>query len=306
MSGTDYYKVLGVDKNATDEEIKKKYRKLALKYHPDHAKGDKAAEEKFKEISEAYAVLSDKEKRKQYDEFGSTGFHQRFSQEDIFRNFDFGSIFREFGFGDGGFSFGRGGGKRFSFGGDSFFGNRGENVRQARLKGADIVYELPLTLEEAVTGTSKTISLRHSGQSETITVKIPTGMTDGKKLRLSGKGEISGHGGPRGDLFIQAKIQKHPLFSVEGKDLHIAREIKLSEAILGTTIQVPTIDRKEFNLTIPPGTKHKTKMRLPGQGLPDMNTKKKGHLYVNIHVKIPKSLTKKQESLLKELADTGL
>jgi len=306
MSGTDYYKLLGVDKNASDEEIKKKYRKLALKYHPDHAKGDKAAEEKFKQISEAYAVLSDKEKRKQYDTFGSNGFHQRFSQEDIFRNFDFGSIFREFGFGEGGFSFGRGGGKRFSFGGDSFFGNRGENTRQSQLKGADIVYELPLTLEEVATGTSKIISLQPSGQSEKITVKIPSGMTDGTKLRLPGKGEISHHGGPKGDLFIKAKLQKHPLFSVEGRDLHVSKEIKLSEAILGTTIQVSTIDKKEFNLTIPPGTKHKTKMRLTGQGIPDMKTKKKGHLYVNINVNIPKSLTKKQESLLKELAETGL
>jgi curved DNA-binding protein len=306
MSGTDYYKLLGVDKNASSEEIKKKYRKLALKYHPDHAKGNKEAEEKFKQISEAYAVLSDKEKRKQYDTFGSTGFHQRFSQEDIFRNFDFGSIFKEFGFGGGGSSFGRGGGTRFSFGGDSPFGSRRGNARQAQPKGADIVYELPLTLEEVATGTSKTISLQHSGHSEKITVKIPSGMTDGNKLRLSGKGEISHYGGPQGDLFIKTKVQKHPLFSVEERDLHIVREIKLSEAILGTTIQVPTIDKKEFNLTIPPGTKHKTKMRLSGQGLPDMKAKKKGHLYVNIHVKIPKSLTKKQESLLMELAETGL
>ena len=113
----DYYSILGVKKEASAAEIKKAYRKLAMKYHPDHTKGDKSAEEKFKKISEAYAVLSDKDKRKEYDTFGSEGFHQRFSQEDIFRGFDFGDIFREFGFGGAGFSGTRGGGRRFNFGG---------------------------------------------------------------------------------------------------------------------------------------------------------------------------------------------
>jgi curved DNA-binding protein len=117
----DYYKTLGVKKDASDGEIKKSYRKLAMKYHPDHTKGDKSAEEKFKKISEAYAVLSDKDKRKEYDTFGSEGFHQRFSQEDIFRGFDFGDIFREFGFGGGDQFSGRAGGTRFSFGGGPGF-----------------------------------------------------------------------------------------------------------------------------------------------------------------------------------------
>ena len=121
----DYYKILGVQKTASGEEIKKAYRKLAMKYHPDHTKGDKGAEEKFKKISEAYAVLSDKEKRKEYDTFGSEGFRQRFSQEDIFRGFDFGDIFREFGFGGGDFSHGGGGGRRFSFGTGSPFNYSG-------------------------------------------------------------------------------------------------------------------------------------------------------------------------------------
>jgi curved DNA-binding protein len=304
MSETDYYKILGVEKNASDDEIKKKYRKLAMKYHPDHTEGDKAAEDQFKKISEAYAVLSDKEKRKQYDTFGSNGFHQRFSQDDIFRDFDLGSIFKEFGFGGGGFSQGRGGGTRFSFGDDGGFGRR--RPGQAQIKGSDLVYELPLTLREVATGTSKTISFKHNGQSEKISVKIPAGMLSGKKLRLAGKGEQSQYGGPPGDLFILSKVQPDSVFRAEEHDLHIVRDIKVSEAILGTTVHVPTIEDKELSLTIPPGTRHKTKMRIPGQGLPEMQTKSKGHLFVHIHVEMPKDLSEEQEKLIKKLAEAGL
>ena len=210
MPETDYYKILGVNKNASDEELKKAYRKLAMKYHPDHTKGDKNAEEKFKKISEAYAVLSDKEKRKQYDTFGSTGFQQRYSQEDIFRGFDFGDIFREFGFGGAG-PFG-GGGMKFSFGSESPFGGS-QRQQQAQTKGSDLVYELPLTLQEVATGTSKTVSFQHQGRSEKITVKIPKGMISGKKLRVAGKGESSPYGGARGDLYPGPSAQRSGLRS---------------------------------------------------------------------------------------------
>lgn len=300
MADTDYYKILGVNKDATPDEIKKKYRKLAMKYHPDKTENDKAAEAKFKQVSEAYAVLSDLEKRKQYDTFGSSDFHQKFSQEDIFKNFDFGSIFKEFGFG--------GGGARFSFGGDDpMGGGRGRRgTRQAPVKGSDIVYELPITLAEVATGASRTIALQHTGHSETITVKIPVGMTDGKKLRLVGKGEASRFGGPSGDLFILSKVLPDPVFTAEDTDLHVIREIKLTEALLGTTILVPTIDKKEYSLTIPAGTKHKTKMRLSGQGLPAMKTGTRGHLYVHIHIRMPKTLTEEQKRLVAELSNTGL
>jgi len=305
MSETNYYKMLGVKRNASDEEIKKAYRKLALKYHPDHAKGDKSAEEQFKKISEAYAVLSDKEKRQQYDTFGSTGFHQRYSQEDIFRGFDFADILKEFGFGGSDRFTSTSNGFRFSFGGDSPYGFQSQQ-QQARQKGSDLVYELPLTLQEIATGTSKTISLQHQGRSERLTVKIPKGMISGKKLRLAGKGETSSFGGPAGDLYIKSKIITDPVYSDQGHDLVVKREIKLSEAILGATISVPTLSHKELSLKIPPGTKHKTKMRLAGHGLPHMNGKGQGDLYVHIHINMPKRLSEKQKKLVKQLADTGL
>ncbi len=200
MTETDYYKLLGVEKQATASEIKKAYRKLAMKYHPDHSKGDKAAEDKFKQISEAYAVLSDKEKRQQYDTFGSAGFQQRYSQEDIFKNFDFSDIFRDLGFGGG---MGKGGrGTRFSFGGGDLFGNAFGRQPQQPAKGGDLVYELPLTVQEVYSGTEKSVSFQHEGRSEQMTVKIPRGMISGKKLRIAGKGQASMYGGSPGDLFI--------------------------------------------------------------------------------------------------------
>ena len=300
MAVTDYYTILGVDKSASETEIKKAYRKLAMKYHPDHTQGDKAAEEKFKQISEAYAVLSDAEKKKQYDMFGADGFQQRYSQEDIFRGFDFSDVFREFGFG------GPGTGKsfKFSFGGGSPFGGGGRS--QAPPRGNDLVYELPLTLEEVVAGAKKTIAYQHASKTEKMSVKIPKGMLDGKKLRISGKGEASGYGGASGDLYIQSKLLPHPLFTVEDHDLNINREIRLTEALLGTTIDVFTLDGKSLNLKIPPGIRHKTRMRLPGRGLPVMNTTRSGDLYVTVLVDVPKELSPKQRELVEQLAAEGL
>jgi len=304
MSETDYYKILGVNKNASEEDIKKSYRKLAMKYHPDHTKGNKSAEEKFKKISEAYAVLSDKEKRKQYDTFGATGFQQRFSQEDIFKGFDFDNIFSDL-FGKArGFS-GRGNGMRFSFGGGTPFDGY-QRQQKARSKGADLVYELPLTLEEVATGTSKTVSYQHHGRSEKITVKIPKGMISGKKLRVAGKGDPDPYGGPSGDLYIQSNVLGDKVYDSKGYDLYMRREIKLSEALLGSSISVPTLGKKELSLKIPPGTKHKTKMRLAGHGLPHMHGKDKSDLYVYIHVNMPVKLTKKQKKLIEQLAEVGL
>jgi curved DNA-binding protein len=308
MSGTDYYKTLGVNKTVSDAEIKKAYRKLAMKYHPDHTKGDKTAEEKFKKISEAYAVLSDPKKRKQYDTYGSADFQQRFSQEDIFRNFDFSDIFKEFGFQGGGAPTGDGG-FRFTFGGGSPFGGSsqyGGRQQQRAMKGTDLLYELPVTLRDVANGAQKQISLQHQGRTENISVKIPKGMLSGKRLRLVGKGEPSPYGGPAGDLFIKVKVVEDPVFKQEDQNLIVYQVINLTQALLGGQITVPTLEGGELSLKIPAGTRHKTKMRLAGHGLAQMKGGGKGDLFVIVLVNMPKNLTEEQKKLVVQLAETGL
>lgn len=314
MPGKDYYKILGVSKSASTDEIKKAYRKLALKYHPDQNKGDKASEERFKEINEAYAVLSNPEKRKQYDMFGAEGFQQRFTQEDIFRDFDFGSIFREFGFGTGGrtqsiFSqiFGGMGQTHFRGGGPSFHSSYGGFGGQPQgMKGQDLIYELSITLEEALSGVSKIISYKVGASQERISVKIPAGISSGKKLRIPGKGQPGYHGGPNGDLYVQIKVLEHPLFKREGDDLILNRRIKFSEAVLGTEIEVPTLYKKALRLKIPPGIQNNAKCRLKGYGMPHMKGGGRGDAFVQVTIEVPKRLNKKQKDLIKELAETGL
>jgi len=314
--GKDYYSILGVARSASPDEIKKAYRKLALKYHPDHNKGDKEAESKFKDISESYAVLSDPEKRKQYDRFGSDGFQSRYSQEDIFRGFDFDSIFKEFGFGGGRgddlFSQlfgGMGGKRRFHFhGGGSPFGFS-SNPFQGRAqgtKGQDLLYELPMNLEELTKTTSKIISYPVDGRQERVSVKVPAGIPSGKKLRLRGKGEPGPYGGPPGDLLVQVRLKDHPVFRREGDDLYFKQPIRFTNAVLGTEIEVTTIEHKRLKLKIPPGTQPNARFRLKGHGLPHMNDKGRGDAYAEITVTVPKKLTKKQEELIESLAKQGL
>ena len=312
MTTKDYYKILGVSKSSSPEEIKKAYRKLALQYHPDRNKGDKASESKFKEISEAYAVLSDAEKRKQYDMFGAEGFGQRFSQEDIFRDFDFGSIFREFGFGGGrgqnifsqmfggmGGSQVRGKGSPFNFSYDDL------HTRSQPVKGQDLVYELSLTLEDVVTTTKKVISYPLDGRQETVSVKVPAGISTGKKLRLQGKGQQSPQGGPNGDLYIQVKVLDHPLFKRDGDDLLLTQEIRFTDALAGTEIEVPTIDKKTLKLKIPAGTQSNARLRLKGYGMPRMNGRGRGDAMVQVTISVPKKLSKKQKDLVKDMAEAG-
>jgi curved DNA-binding protein len=312
MPTKDYYKILGVSKTASPEEIKKAYRKLALQFHPDRNKGDKASEAKFKEISEAYAVLSDSEKRKQYDMFGAEGFGRRFSQEDIFRDFDFGSIFREFGFGGGrgqsmfSHMFGGMGGSRFRGRGSPFdFGYDDLRTRSQTAKGQDLVYELALTLEDVVTTTKRVISYPGDGRQETVSVKVPAGISTGKKLRLQGKGQRSPHGGPNGDLYIQVKVLDHPLFKRDGDDLLLTQEIRFSEALSGTEIQVPTVDKKTLKLKVPPGTQSNARFRLKGYGMPHMNGGGRGDALVQVTIAVPKKLSKKQKDLVKDMAEAG-
>ena len=313
----DYYKILGVDKKASASQIKKAYRKLALKYHPDKTKGDKALEDKFKKISEAYAVLSDPEKRNQYDTYGSADFQQRFSQEDIFRNFDLGDILKEFGFGGsrgGGFSsaFGRGGQRSgfSSMGGNQFFHNMGGGgfgqQQQPQMKGKDIEYEIPLTIHEIINGTKKTITINQGGTAKAIEVKIPKGLTHGKKIRLAGKGEMSPNGGPSGNLYIKSNPIPSNGYTIEGNDILLSKQVKLTQALLGDTIEVVTPDGTTINLKLPAGTNHKSKMRIPKHGIPQMKGNGCGDLFVVINISMPKKLTTKQKELIQQLEKTGL
>ncbi len=303
MASKDYYEMLGVSKTASDEEIKRAYRKLAMKYHPDRNANKKEAEERFKELNEAYAVLSDKEKRKQYDTFGKEGFHQRFSQEDIFRGFDFEDIFSSLFGGRGrreSRSAGRGG---FDFG--DIFSRAYQGGGRAPQKGEDALYELPLTLEEAAFGGEKRISIPKNGKVEEINVKIPAGIPSGKKLRVAGKGMEGRSGGPAGDLYLQISIRPHPVFDREGDDITVEKEIGFSEAVLGTTIEVPTLEGTK-KVKVPPGTQSHTKMRLRGLGVPHFQGTGKGDEYVKVIVRVPKRVSDKSRKLIEELSKENI
>jgi curved DNA-binding protein len=313
---TNYYDILGVSKDASPADIKKAYRKLALKYHPDRNKGDKAAEEKFKKISEAYAVLSDPEKKKQYDTFGSETFKQRYSQEDIFQGFDLGDILREFGLG-GGFRTGSRGGSPFEAffhqaggrgGGTAFYttGGPGGMHTAQTAKGPDISYELAVSLNDVLTGAEKTISLRREGRTENVSVKVPAGIEEGKKLRLSGKGQPSPYGGPPGDLYLLVRVQPHPLFKRDGANLLIDKEIPFSAACLGTKVEVPTLEGKALQVKVPAGVQPRSKLRLKGRGLPSGAKGPRGDILVTISVQVPAKLTSDQKKLVNQLVEKGL
>lgn len=316
----DYYKVLGLEKGASIEDIKKAYRKLALKYHPDRNPTDKKrAEEKFKEISEAYAVLSDPDKRKQYDEFGTDAFRQKFSQEDIFRNFDINDILRSFGFGNLGGEYtwyggtGAGGGKRRVFTQrrtdpfEDIFGQQAYGQReQVQPRNQDIEYNLSITLEESVLGAEKKLSLKKGDITEEVNVKIPAGISSGKKLRLAGKGLRGAYGGPPGDLYLNIQVLPHPLFARDGDDLFIEKNISFSQACLGTTIDVPTLGGVSKRMKVPPGTQSNTKIRMKGFGVPHLRGEGRGDQYVRIFVDVPKKPNAKQTELIRKLSEEGL
>jgi curved DNA-binding protein len=305
MATRDYYDTLGVNKNASDEELKRAYRKLAMKYHPDKNPNKKEAEERFKEINEAYAVLSDKEKRRQYDTFGKEGFHQRFTQEDIFRGFDFDEILSGLFGGRGRREFRYGGRGGFDFG-DIFGGQQSyQDMGRMPQRGEDVVYELSISLEEAASGGEKRISFRKNGRIEEVSVKVPRGIPSGKKLRLAGKGMEGKNGGPPGDLYLQISIKDHPIFSREEDNLIVEREVRFSEVVLGTTIEVPTLEGMK-KVRVPPGTQCHTKMRLKGLGMPHFQGDGRGDEYVKLIVKVPKKVTEKSKGLIQELAKEGI
>jgi curved DNA-binding protein len=309
----DYYQVLGLKKGVSEGEIKKAYRKLAMEFHPDRNKGDKKAEERFKEISEAYAVLSDKEKRQQYDTFGADGFRQRYSQEDIFRNVNFEDVFggmgigsdifsAMFGGGRGGFrtvytSGGRGGGAGFDI--NDLFGG---GPREAR--GRDLSFELPVTIEEVFHGGEKSVQYGVGGAVREVKVKIPKGISPGQRLRLAGKGEAGPGGQKPGDLYLNIVLMEHPLYECEGDDLVIRREVPFTQAALGTTLEVPTLEGVR-KVKVPAGTQPQTRIRLPGHGLTGKGGAR-GHMYLIVVPRVPRNLTEAQKKLLEKLSDEGL
>ena len=304
----DYYQTLGVSKTAAADEIKSAFRKLARKFHPDTAKNKKEAEEKFKEINEAYEVLGDPEKRKQYDEYGA-GWQQAGGPPPGWQQpggYPRGGGARpgsggvEFEFGGTGFSdffeqmFGggrRGGGQGFGgFGGQEAPAQRGEDVE------ADIM----VTLEEAFHGSTRQISFRRgqSGKIETYTVKIPKGIRESQKIRLAGQGE-SGSAGA-GDLYLRVKFQRHPDFEIEGADLIYDLEVPAWDAVLGCDVHVPTLEGRA-KLKLAAGTQSGKKLRLPGMGLP-LGGGKRGDLYAVVAITVPTAPDPESKKLWEQLA----
>jgi molecular chaperone DnaJ len=367
-SKRDYYEILGVKRNAGAEELKKVYRELALRYHPDRVPQErkKEAEEKFKEISEAYAVLSDPQKRALYDQYGHSGVDQKYTYEDIYRGTDFGSVFE--GMGEYGF-----GGSLFEnlFGdlGFDIFGTRGR--RQARAqsqsaaasRGRDIEIAVSVSLEEAYRGTEKTISVPRyeecpvcggsgakkgtkratcpdcggSGKkivssgifqmaqtcgrcngtgtvvgtpcdncggegrvkvTRTLTVTVPPGVDTGSRLRMRGEGEAGAKA--KGDLFAVVEVKPHPVLRREGGDLLADVAVSVSKAMLGTEIQVPTLNGGVV-MKIPPGTQSGSVLRLKGKGMPSLHGNNVGDELVTVKVRLPERLSARQRQLVEEL-----
>lgn len=303
----DYYKILGVDRSAGADEIARAYRKLARKHHPDLNPGDAAAEEKFKDINEAYEVLKDPEKRRAYDTLGSDwqhgqqfhgspfeGMHFNFNGQDLggagFSDF-FETLFGQARRGGGG------GGSFGGFGGDPFGG-----FSAGRRRGRDVESELPLTLEEIMRGGRRTVTVHLTSGPKSLSVNVPVGIRDGAKLRLTGQGEAGGPGAAPGDLFLRVRHLPHERFRVDGDDLRCDVLLAPWEAVLGARVSVATLDG-EVELTIPPGSGSGRKMRLRGYGLGSSGSR--GDLLVRVMIRVPEQLTNEERSLWENLARTS-
>lgn len=299
VSYQDYYKLLGVDRNAKTEEISKAFKKLARKYHPDLNPNDKKAEEKFKEINEAYEVLKDPEKRKLYDQLGPNWQHGQQFQD---QGHDFGNVHFDFG-GQGGGShdfsdffesiFG-GGGRSGGFG-DAFGG-----FQQRPRRGRDVEAELPLTLQEALKGGKRQVTLQMPTGPKTLEINVPAGVKDGAKLRLSGQGDPSSSGGAPGDLFLRIHYLPNSVFKVDGDNLHCDVNVAPWEAVLGAKVPVPTLEG-EVELKIPAGTNSGKKFRLRGKGMGSPS--KRGDLLARIMIVTPAKLTDEESELWKKLSE---
>lgn len=307
MQYKDYYNILGLDKSASIDEIKKAYRKLAKKYHPDVNPDYKQAEEKFKEVSEAYEVLSDPEKRDQYDNFGSKSNFQNGHDFDP-SQYGFGkNVKYEFRSDDGqdysNFFNMFFGGRDFSF--DDNYQYSGVNKRRPTptRKGEDINAELEITLKEGFQQVSKKINIRGQGGTRSLSFKIPKGVKDGEKIRLKGQGEPGYNGGPKGDLLLTIKIKASDRFSLEGNNLITTVDILPWEAALGAEKAVDTIDGM-IRVKIPAGVQTDSKIRVTGKGYFDKSGKR-GDLYLKVRIVNPSYLTVEMKELYEKLSQTS-
>ncbi|OPL12484.1 MAG: molecular chaperone DnaJ [Firmicutes bacterium ML8_F2] len=328
----DYYETLGVDRNASDKEIKSAYRKLARKWHPDlHPSADKKkAEEKFKQINEAYEVLKDPEKRKKYDQLGSRwkdgqGFQPPPDMDGVrfYRSGDFGSGGFEGTF-EGGFSdffkmfFGGGGPAGHTAGGS-------RSAHRGAVRGEDVESEIELTLEEAYKGVTKSIRIRGSAvcpscsgtgrigngfcprcggtgsvpDEKTLEVKVPSGVREGSRIRLKGQGGSGLGGGPKGDLFLKVRLKPHPYFRLKDSDIEVDAVIRPDQALLGDRIPVDTLDGP-VNVKVPPGSRSGNKLRLRGKGFP-VKGGSRGNQYVRLVIDLPGDLREEEKKLYQQL-----
>ncbi|MCL1057205.1 DnaJ domain-containing protein [Shewanella gelidimarina] len=293
MSKQDYYSVLGVSKASSNQEIKKAYKKLAMKYHPDKNPDDAASETNFKNAKEAYEVLTDADKRQQYDDFG---------HDSYVNNGQDGQRYSQGGFND---MFGAGFSQRErGFGGHSFDANDFESMfsqsrgRSRTQKGQDKEFVFTVDFVDAVQGAEKVVELPVNGENKKIKVKIPAGIKDGEKIRFTGKGSAGVHGGAAGDLFLTIATRAHAFLEREENDLIYTKAVDMVTMALGGEIEVNVLD-KRFKLKVPAGTQHGRKFKIKGKGVTDRKGET-GDLFVQIKVEIPKDLTEEQSSLLEQ------
>lgn len=314
MSKKDYYSLLNIQRSATADEIKKSYRKLAMQYHPDKNPGDKKAEDKFKELSEAYEVLSDPKKREMYDQFGHAGA----------QGAGFGGAGGPFGAGGfGGFNRGGAGGASGQdpfqdIFGDVFseiFGARGQGPgtgaggpRRRPTKGSDLRYTLNISFEESAMGAEKVISFvrQRNGKDETakLSVNVPAGVKEDQRLKLAGEGDSPPGSGTPGDLYVIVKVQDHALFKRQENDIVMDLPVSYTDAILGTSVEIPTLTGKAM-IRIPPGTHTGQTFRLKGKGFPKIGGFGSGDMLVRLIVDTPEKISNRQKELLEELSKAG-
>ena len=306
MEYKDYYKILGVDKSATQDEIKKAYRKLAMKHHPDRNAGKKSSEEKFKEITEANEVLCDPDKRKKYDTLGSNWNQYQHTGGEGFNDFSshFGGGRRQSSSGSTyeysdniNDIFGNAGGG-FSDFFESFFGGSGGGFggrTQQQNMAIDVEANMNVTLEDVFTGSEKQISV----EGKKLKIKINPGTKDGQKLRLKGLGRSKTADGTKGDLYLNIHILQHPFYEIKGTDLYYNLDVDLYTAVLGGKENIRTLDGRTISINIPEGTESEKILRLKNLGM--YTETGRGDLFVNIHVTVPKDLNKEEKELFKKL-----